>query len=146
MGAIKITVPASAAAPNFNRNDHAPLTNKTNAMAQPTHRYNGFTRSQHAMPSTAPAASASQTLLRCAARISSQLPPSTNHVAGTSAEGCAAYIANNGETATRKPLAIAAREPDRVNPIPAISSNDRIRSTNHNTSCTEYGERSPVTL
>src|SRR5215218_10446961 len=146
IGAIKITVPASAAAPNFNRKDHAPLTNKTNATAQPTQRYNGFTRSQHAMPSTTPAASASQTLLRCAARINNQLPPSTNHVPGTSADGYAAYIANNGESATRKPLAIVAREPDRVNAMPAMSSNDRTRSTNHNTSCTEYAERSPVSL
>src|SRR5262245_33094101 len=131
MGAIKITVPAKTAAAIFKL-----FRSKRNAMAQPTQRYNGFTRNQHATPSATPAASASQTLLRCAASSSSQLPPSTNHVVGTSAEGYAAYIANNGESATTNALAIAARGPNAVQVIPAISKNDRIRSANQITSCT----------
>src|SRR5689334_16331345 len=112
-------VPANAAAAIFSRNDHASLRNINNAMAQPTQRYNGFTRNQHAIPSAAPAANATRTLLRCAARINSQLPPSTNHVVGASAEGNAAYIANNGESATRNPAATAARLPDTLSAIPA---------------------------
>src|SRR6185369_8279000 len=114
-------VPANAAPAIFNRNDHATFTNKSNATAQPTHKYKGFTRNQHATPSATPAASANSKLFRCAARINSQLPPSTNHVAGTSAEGYAAYIANNAERATRNPLAIAARIPETLNAIPPIS-------------------------
>src|ERR1044072_6137438 len=140
IGAITMMVPANTAAAIFNRNDHASLTNNSNAMAQPTHKYSGFTRNQHAIPSATPAASASSAFLRCAARINSQLPPSTNHVVGASAEGNAAYIAKNGESGTRKPAAIAARIPDTLNAIPAISNSDRIRSANHNTSCTEYAE------
>src|ERR1044071_10496960 len=119
IGAIVMMVPANAAAAIFSRNDHASLTNNNNAMAQPTHRYNGFTRNQHAIPSAAPAASASRTLLRCAARINNQLPPSTNHVVGASGDGYAAYIANNADSATIKPLVIAARRPDTVSAIPA---------------------------
>src|SRR5215212_335878 len=140
IGAIKITVPANAAAAIFNRNAHTSLTTMSNTTAQPTHQYSGFTRNQHAIPSATPAATASPTLLRCAATINIQLPPSTNHIAGTSAEGYAAYIANNGESATRNPLAIAARRPDTLSAMPAISSSDKIRSANHNTSCTEYAE------
>src|SRR5678816_4419552 len=97
IGAIKITVPARTAAAIFNRNRHASFINNNSATAQPTHKYNGFTRNQHAMPSATPAARASLTLLRCAARRSNKLPPSTNHVVGTSGEGYAAYIANNGD-------------------------------------------------
>src|SRR6476659_8649477 len=119
IGAITATVPAKTAAAIFNLNDHASFRKMSSAMAQPTHRYSGLTRNQHAMPSAAPAASASQTLLRCAARINNQLPPSTNHVVGMSGEGYAAYIANNGESAIRNPLAIAAREPNKVKDIPA---------------------------
>src|ERR1044072_2106749 len=137
IGAITMMVPANTAAAIFNRNDHASLTNNSNAMAQPTHKYSGFTRNQHAIPSATPAASASSALLRCAARINSQLPPSTNHVVGASAEGNAAYIANNGESATRNAAAIAARLPDTLKAIPAINTNDTIRSTNRTTSCTE---------
>src|SRR5678815_3147745 len=120
MGAIKINAPAKTAAAIFNRNDHASLINNSNAAAQPTHRYNGFTRNQHAIPSATPDASAIKTLLRCAASSSNQLPPRTNHVVGTSAEGYAAYLANNGESATTKALAIAARRPNAVKLIPAI--------------------------
>src|SRR5215213_382865 len=146
MGAITTTVPANRAVPNFNRSDQVSLTKTSSAMAHPTHRYNGFTRNQHAIPSAAPAASASQRLLRCAARINNQLPPSTNHVAGKSAEGYAAYIANNGESATTNPLTSATRRPHALAAMPAISRNDKIKSVNHKTSCTEYAERSPVTL
>src|SRR6185369_9917778 len=135
IGAIKTTVPAKTAAAIFKL-----FMNMSNAMAQPTHRYNGFTRNQHAIPSAAPAARASQTLLRCAASSSNQLPPSTNHVVGTSADGYAAYIANNGESATTNALATAAREPNAVRVIPAISKNERSRSANQITSCTEYAE------
>src|SRR6185436_15525798 len=134
IGAINTTVPANTAAANLNRNNHASLTNSNIAMAQPTHRYNGFTRNQHAIPSAAPAASASRTLLRCAARINNQLPANTNQVVGTSADGYAAYIANNGESATIKQPMTAAQRPDTVSAIPAISKNDRIKSANHNTS------------
>src|SRR6185369_6397942 len=139
IGAIRITVPAKTAAAIFNRNDHTSFT-MSNAIAQATHRYNGLTRNQHAIPSATPAASASQTLLRFAASSSNQLPPSTNHVVGTSGDGYAAYIANNGESATIKALATAAREPNTVRVIPAISKNERIRSANQITSCTEYAE------
>src|ERR1044071_8804493 len=120
IGAIKTTVPASTAAASLNRNDQLSFTQISSAMAQPTHRYNGFTRNQHAIPSAAPAASANRTLLRCAARINNQLPPSTNHVVGASGDGYAAYIANNADSATIKPLVIAARRPDTVSAIPAI--------------------------
>src|SRR6185369_424542 len=139
ISAIKITVPAKTAAAIFNRNDQASFT-MSNAIAQATHRYNGLTRNQHAMPSATPAAKASQTLLRCAASSSNQSPPSTNHVVGTSADGYAAYIANNGESATINVLATAARRPNTVNVIPAISKKERSKSANHNTSCTEYAE------
>src|ERR1051325_11885181 len=115
-------------------------------MAQPTHRYNGFTRTQPAMPSAPAGARASRTLLRSAATISNQLPPSTNHVVGASGEGYAAYIANNAENARIKPLAIAARRPETISAIPAISRNERIKSANHMTSWTEYADHSRVTL
>src|SRR6185369_12717821 len=121
IGAIKITVPAKTAAAIFSRNDQASFT-MSNAIAQATHRYNGLTRNQQAIPSATPAARASQTLLRCAASNSNQLPPSTNHVVGTSADGYAAYIANNGESATTKALATAARWPKTVKVMPAIST------------------------
>src|SRR5689334_3530276 len=140
MGEIRTMVPANAAAAIFNRNDHVSFTNRSNAMAQPAQRYKGFTRNQHAIPSAAPAARASSTLLRCAASINSQLPPSTNHVVGASAEGNAAYIANNGESATRNPAASAACLSETLSTIPAISSSDKIKSRNHSTSCTEYAD------
>src|SRR5215217_1668316 len=115
IGAIKITVPAKTAAAIFNRNDQASFINNSSATAQPTHKYNGFTRNQHAIPSATPAVRARKILLRCAASSSNQLPPSTNHVVGTSGDGYAAYIANSGESATTKALAIAARWPKTVN-------------------------------
>src|SRR5215217_6429979 len=140
IGAIKITVPAKTAAAIFNRNDQASFINNSSATAQPTHKYNGFTRNQHAIPSATPAARASHTLFRCAARINNQLPPSTNHVVGTSGDGYAAYIANSGESAIRNPLAIAARGPNAVAAMPAISKNERSKSANHKTNWTEYAE------
>src|SRR5215204_3095627 len=127
-------VPSKTAALNFSFTAHATLTNANSARAQPTHKYKGFTRNQPANPSSNPAQSATQRFLRCRASSSNQLPPSTNHVAGRSAEGYAAYIANSGDNATRKLLAIAARQPKAVNAIPPISSNERNRSASHNTS------------
>src|SRR4051794_2682913 len=106
MGAITTTVPNKTAALNFSLTGHAALANARSPIAQPKHKYNGFTRSQHATPSSNPAPSANQKSLRCRARSSSQLPPSTNHVVGISAEGYAAYNANSADSATRKPLAI----------------------------------------
>src|SRR5437868_4282138 len=102
-------------------------------MAHATHRYKGFTRNQQAIPSTTPAASASHTFFRRRASSNSQLPPSTNHVAGISADGYAAYIAKGGESPRKKTLAIAARGPKALAAIPATSNNDRIRSAHHNT-------------
>src|SRR6185436_7952812 len=133
MGEITTRVPANTAAPSLSLRDNPSFNTTKRAMAQKTHKYNGFTRSQHAIPSTLPAASASQTLLRCSANNNSQQPPSTNHVAGTSAEGYAAYSANSAENPTRKPLAIAARQPNAVTAMPQINSGERIRSRNHNT-------------
>src|SRR5687768_17435872 len=96
---MTITVPNNAAADICNRRRHDVCVNNNNAMAQPTHKYNGLTRNQHAMPSNTPAPSASHTLLRFAASSRTHAPPSTNHVAGASADGYAPYIANSAENA-----------------------------------------------
>src|SRR4026209_1855114 len=141
MGAITSIVPAITAAPNKHRRRHPARANTSNTAAQPAHKYNGFTRNQHAIPSNTPAPSANHTLPRSAANNSNQQPPSTNHIAGASAEGYAPYIANSGETANRKLAAIAARQPKAVHAIPVISTNARIESVSHCTFCTTYTER-----
>src|SRR5687768_16693743 len=95
------TVPNNAAADICNLRRHAAGVNNNNATAQPTHKYNGFTRNQQAIPSKTPAPSASHTLLRLADNNNIHAPPSTNHVAGASADGYAPYIANSAENANR---------------------------------------------
>src|SRR5688572_9315172 len=106
MGEMTSGVAKTTAPPIASRRRHGVSTTSNSAIAQPTARYSGLTRIQHPTPSKAPAPSASQMLLRLAASSSNQFPPSTNHMAGTSAEGYAAYMAKSGDSAARKPAAI----------------------------------------
>src|SRR6185369_6637076 len=122
------------------RRRHSARVNTNNANAHATHKYSGFTRNQHATPSSTPAANATHTLARRALNTNNQQPASTNHVVGPSAEGQAPYNANNGESANKKLVAIAARQPKAVHAMPATKTNDTNRSTTHCTLCTAYAE------
>src|SRR6266852_6318455 len=73
------------------------LTNTSSATAHGTNIKSGFTRSQHARPSSAPAAIACLIVCRFAASNNSHTPPSAIQLAGASAFGVAPASANRGD-------------------------------------------------
>src|SRR5215510_11523935 len=99
---MTISVPSTTATANFSRWAQPTFSTRARTTAQPTPRYNGFTRNQQATPKSTPAPRAHSTLFRFAASNKAQLPASTNHIVGGSAEGDTPYKANNGESPTSK--------------------------------------------
>src|SRR5688572_24367340 len=122
----------------------SPVATTNNGTAQKNERYSGFTRSQHATPSTAPEARANQRLCRLIAISKSHNAPHTNHAVGASADGETPTMANKGDSAANTLAIMPARHPYAVTAIPVISVNENSPSRTASTFCTAYAERSPV--
>src|SRR5215510_4556105 len=118
-------------------------TNTSKAIAQATKRSRGFTRTQQARPSNAPAPDTRRMLLCLAANSKSRTAPRTSQLVGESAPGVAPANASRGDNAARIPDDHPTPHPYAVAPIATTSRIDSESSTSWNR-CTDAADLSPV--
>ena len=142
-GKITSSVASERAPLKANLRRRLALTTRSNAIAHAPNRSSGFTRSQPARPSNAPAATANRIRCRFAANNRHHTAPNTSQLAGASAFGVAPESASNGDNAAIAPAKRPTPSPYAVAPMPTTSSTES-ESIINCTLWTEAGDRSAV--